>query len=111
MSAPRAFAHKGGLHASAVEKDPRSYEHIDPALVGNARDIVVSDQAGRVQPARPLPRDRARDRRRRPSGSATLVDLVKAREDDGYAYDGAEASFELLARRALGRGAGLLPTC
>ena len=55
MSAPRAFAHKGGLHASAVAKDPRSYEHIDPALVGNARDIVVSDQAGRsnLLPASP----------------------------------------------------------
>ena len=48
MSATAAFAHKGGLHVSAVEKDPRSYEHIDPALVGNRRHIVVSDQAGRA---------------------------------------------------------------
>ena len=47
MSARRAFAHKGGLHVSAVEKDPRCYEHIDPAAVGNRRHIVVSDQAGR----------------------------------------------------------------
>ena len=42
-----AFAHKGGLHVSAVEKDPRTYEHIDPSLVGNRRAVLVSDQAGR----------------------------------------------------------------
>ena len=43
----RAFAHKGGLHVSAVEKDPKTYEHVDPEIVGNQRIIVVSDQAGR----------------------------------------------------------------
>ena len=48
MSATCAFAHKGGLHVSAVEKDPRTYEHIEPALVGNRRHIVVSDQSGRA---------------------------------------------------------------
>jgi 2-isopropylmalate synthase len=97
-----AFAHKGGLHVSAVEKDPRTYEHIEPALVGNRRHIVVSDQSGR---ANILARFRdiglavdADDPK-----IATLVETVKAREYDGYAYDGAEASFELLARRALGR--------
>ena len=96
-----AFAHKGGLHVSAVEKDPASYEHIDPATVGNQRTIVVSDQAGR---SNLLARFReigieidAKDER-----INTLVDLVKRREYDGYAYDGAEASFELLARRGLG---------
>jgi 2-isopropylmalate synthase len=97
-----AFAHKGGLHVSAVEKDPRTYEHIEPGLVGNRRHIVVSDQSGR---ANILARFRdiglavdADDPK-----IATLVETVKAREYDGYAYDGAEASFELLARRALGR--------
>nr|WP_157618983.1 citramalate synthase [Skermanella stibiiresistens] len=96
-----AFAHKGGLHVSAVEKDPTSYEHVDPARLGNRRTIVVSDQAGR---SNLLARFReigieidARDER-----IGDLVDLVKRREYDGYAYDGAEASFELLARRALG---------
>ena len=95
-----AFAHKGGLHVSAVEKDPRSYEHLDPALVGNRRHVVVSDQAGR---ANILARFReigievdADDPK-----LGELVELVKAREHDGYTYDGAEASFELLARRAL----------
>ncbi len=96
-----AFAHKGGLHVSAVEKDPRTYEHIEPALVGNRRHVVVSDQSGR---ANILARFReiglavdAADPK-----VASLVETVKAREFDGYAYDGAEASFELLARRALG---------
>jgi 2-isopropylmalate synthase len=97
-----AFAHKGGLHVSAVEKDPRTYEHIDPALVGNARHIVVSDQSGRsniVARFREIGLDIAGDDPRLPA----LVDTVKTREYEGYAYDGAEASFELLARRALGR--------
>ncbi len=95
-----AFAHKGGLHVSAVEKDPRSYEHIDPALVGNARKIVVSDQAGRsniLARLREIGIDVPTDH---PKLNA-LLDEVKSREFDGYAYDGAEASFELLARRIL----------
>ncbi len=96
-----AFAHKGGLHVSAVEKDPRTYEHIDPALVGNRRHVVVSDQAGRSNIlARfrelDIDVDVADDRLN------ALIETVKAREFEGYAYDGAEASFELLARRALG---------
>ena len=95
-----AFAHKAGLHVSAVEKDPACYEHVDPALVGNARHIVVSDQAGR---SNILARFReiglaveADD-----SKLTRLVEKVKEREYQGYAYDGAEASFELLARREL----------
>ena len=96
----RAFAHKGGLHVSAVEKDPRTYEHVDPEVVGNQRIIVVSDQAGRsnimarfrqigleVDPKHP--------------GVARLLEIVKERESEGYAYDGADASFELLARHEL----------
>ena len=96
-----AFAHKGGLHGSAVEKDSRTYEHVDPALVGNRRHVVVSDQAGRSSIlARfrelDIDVDVADDR------LGALIEMVKAREFEGYAYDGAEASFELLARRALG---------
>ncbi len=96
-----AFAHKGGLHVSAVEKDPRSYEHIDPATVGNHRHVVVSDQAGR---ANLLARLREIGIAVEPDHPklAALLDEVKAREFAGYAYDGAEASFELLARRTLG---------
>ena len=96
-----AFAHKGGLHVSAVEKDPRSYEHIEPERVGNRRNIVVSDQSGR---ANILARFREIGLEIDPKSPKVnqLVEDVKAREFDGYAYDGAEASFELLARRALG---------
>ena len=96
-----AFAHKGGLHASAVEKDPRTYEHVDPALVGNRRHVVVSDQAGR---SNMLARFRELDIDAEVAEGElnSLIETVKAREFEGYAYDGAEASFELLARRALG---------
>lgn len=96
-----AFAHKGGLHVSAIEKDPRTYEHIPPELVGNTRHILVSDQAGRsniVNRCREIGIDISADSPR----IGALVDLVKTREYEGYAYDGAEASFELLARRLTG---------
>ncbi len=97
-----AFAHKGGLHASAVLRDPSFYEHIDPALVGNSRDILVSDQAGRSNLVRRLeemglaieiPREQV----------GALLATIKEREAHGYSYDGASASFELLVRRALGQ--------
>ena len=96
-----AFAHKGGLHVSAVEKDPRTYEHIEPAKVGNRRHIVVSDQAGRANILarfREIGLDIAADHPK----LGRLIDEVKQREHDGFAYDGADASFELLARRMLG---------
>jgi 2-isopropylmalate synthase len=97
-----AFAHKGGLHVSAVEKDPRSYEHVPPESVGNARHIVVSDQAGRsniLARLREVGIEVASDDASDAVGK--LVNEVKDREYEGYSYDGAEASFELLARRAL----------
>lgn len=96
-----AFAHKGGLHVSAVEKDPRTYEHIEPTLVGNRRHIVVSDQSGRANILARF-REIGLDIEADDGKVAALVETVKLREYDGYAYDGAEASFELLARRALG---------
>ncbi len=96
-----AFAHKGGLHVSAVAKDPRTYEHIDPPLVGNQRHIVVSDQAGRANILARLS-EVGIDLDPKDPGVNKLVEDVKAREFEGFAYDGAEASFELLARRARG---------
>lgn len=97
-----AFAHKAGLHASAILKNPATYEHVDPETVGNARVIPMSNQAGQsnlrarlvdagiaVQPGDPA--------------LGRILDLVKTREDAGYAYDGAQASFELLALAELGR--------
>jgi 2-isopropylmalate synthase len=95
-----AFAHKAGLHVSAVEKDPRCYEHVDPAAVGNRRHVVVSDQAGRSNLVARL-RDIGIELAPSDPKLGPLLDDVKAREFQGYAYDGAEASFELLARRAL----------
>ncbi len=97
-----AFAHKGGLHVSAVAKDPKSYEHIEPELVGNHRHIVVSDQAGRsniVARLEELGIDPQALGEAKLAGR--LVEEVKAKEYEGYAYDGAPASFELLARRLL----------
>lgn len=96
-----AFAHKGGLHVSAVARDPRTYEHVAPEAVGNRRTVVVSDQAGRSNILARFAElgiaiDRASPQVDR------LVALVKEREARGYAYDGAAASFELLARRTLG---------
>ncbi len=96
-----AFAHKGGVHVSAVEKDPRCYEHIVPELVGNHRHIVVSDQSGRSNILARF-REIGLDIDAEDPKIAKLVEAVKEREFYGYAYDGAEASFELLARRSLG---------
>ncbi|MBT7778306.1 MAG: citramalate synthase [Rhodospirillales bacterium] len=96
-----AFAHKGGLHVSAVEKDPRTYEHIEPAQVGNHRHIVVSDQAGRSNILARF-REIGIDIDDKDQKINRLVEVVKEREFYGYAYDGAEASFELLARSELG---------
>jgi len=98
----RAFTHKGGLHASAVAKDPRSYEHLDPERVGNRRHIVVSDQAGKSNVLARFAELGIEVDPKHPNVDK-LVRLVKQREFDGYAYDGAEASFALLARRMLGQ--------
>ncbi|MQP67596.1 citramalate synthase [Niveispirillum sp. SYP-B3756] len=97
-----AFAHKGGLHVSAVEKDPSSYEHVDPSLVGNRRHVLVSDQAGRSNILARL-REVGVEVDPKDERIGQLVEQVKRLEFEGYAYDGAEASFELLARRALGQ--------
>ncbi len=96
-----AFAHKGGLHVSAMAKDSTSYEHIKPELVGNKRTILVSDKAGKSNVIDRLTQfgiDIKSDDER----VSALVHEVKQREKQGYAYEGAEASFELLARRMLG---------
>ena len=99
-----AFTHKAGLHASAILKDPASYEHVPPESVGNERVVPMSNQAGQSNLRRRLAEmgltvDKG-DKR-----LARILETVKRREDEGYAYDSAQASFELLARREL----GLLP--
>ncbi|MBC8038658.1 MAG: citramalate synthase [Rhizobiales bacterium] len=96
-----AFATKAGIHASAIVKEPETYEHVPPETVGNRRRMLVSDQAGKSNLVAELQRigmTVAKDDTRL---DALLRD-VKEREAQGYAYDGADASFELLARRTLG---------
>jgi len=95
-----AFATKAGIHASALLKEPETYEHVPPESVGNERRILVSKQGGRSSLTSALERlglpadkDDARVQ--------ALLDEVKSREDQGYSYEAAEASFELLARRSL----------
>ncbi len=96
-----AFAHKGGVHASAVNKNPKSYEHIEPELVGNHRQILVSNQAGRANIVKQL-NDINIDADHYPKGDiAALIETIKERESKGYAYESADASFELLAHQML----------
>lgn len=95
-----AFAHKGGLHVSAMNKDSKSYEHIEPATVGNERLILVSDKAGRANVLNRLAQMGLKvDENDEHIGD--LVRVVKEREAAGYAYEDAEASFELMARKLL----------
>ena len=96
-----AFAHKGGIHVSAVQKDPRTYEHVPPEAVGNRRRLLVSDQGGRSNILAELDRIGIAVPKNDPR-IARLLDEVKEREANGYAYEAADASFELLARRMLG---------
>ncbi|HEV8033909.1 citramalate synthase [Yoonia sp.] len=96
-----AFAHKSGLHASAIAKDPSTYEHIDPALVGNTRIVPMSNQAGQSNlRARLL--EAGLEVAADDPALARIVERVKEREAQGYSYDTAQASFELLAREELG---------
>lgn len=95
-----AFATKAGIHASAILKEPETYEHVAPDSVGNARRLLVSKQSGKSNLLSVLARlglDTDGDDPR----VATLLDVVKERESQGYSYEAAEASFELLARRYL----------
>ncbi|MEC8675075.1 MAG: citramalate synthase [Pseudomonadota bacterium] len=97
-----AFAHKGGLHVSAVQKDPRTYEHIPPEAVGNRRYIVVSDQAGKSNILARLA-ELGIDVDKNDPQVGRLVEEIKTLEAHGYAFDEAEASFELMARGFLGQ--------
>ena len=96
-----AFSHKGGMHVSAVQKDPKTYEHINPEEVGNSRNIVVSDQSGQSNIMSRLNSIGIKVEKNDPK-IKKLLEEVKDREFIGYSYDGADASFELLARRLMG---------
>ena len=102
-----AFVHKAGLHASAVLKAPETYEHVEPKVVGNARFIPMSNQAGQSNLRQRLAKAGIVVVGGDPRLAAILTE-VKAREDRGFAYDSAAASFELLARGDAGRIAAVL---
>jgi len=97
-----AFAHKGGIHVSAVLKNPATYEHVPPESVGNQRRILISDVSGKstvVEKAKEFRLDLSEK-----DGSVQrVVDALKEMEKKGYRYEGAEASFELLMKGALGK--------
>ena len=96
-----AFATKAGIHASALVKDPTTYEHVPPESVGNARNLMVSDQGGKSNFLDQLAKRGIEVDKSNPKLDS-LIAVVKEREAAGYAYEAAEASFELLARRRLG---------
>ncbi|HRJ69625.1 MAG TPA: alpha-isopropylmalate synthase regulatory domain-containing protein, partial [Beijerinckiaceae bacterium] len=97
-----AFATKAGIHASAVLKDPKTYEHVPPEAVGNRRLVLVSTQAGKSNVLSELERLGIAVEKSDPR-VARLLDEVKEREALGYSYEGADASFYILAQRVLGR--------
>ncbi|NOD96039.1 citramalate synthase [Ruegeria sp. HKCCD6228] len=97
-----AFAHKAGLHASAILKDPSTYEHVDPASIGNERIIPMSNQAGQSNLRKRLTEAGLSVKAGDPA-LGRILERIKDREAEGYSYDTAQASFELLARDELGQ--------
>ncbi|KPA22379.1 2-isopropylmalate synthase [Shimia sp. SK013] len=98
-----AFAHKAGLHASAILKNPTTYEHVEPSVVGNERIIPMSNQAGQSNLRKRLA-DAGLAVEKGDAALGEILNRIKEREAVGYSYDTAQASFELLARDALGLG-------
>ena len=93
-----AFSHKGGLHASAVEKNPSTYEHINPELVGNERNVIISNQAGKSNLLNQLKKmsiDLSNEK------VNDILQIIKEKESEGFSYDSALASFEVLVRKEL----------
>lgn len=92
-----AFTHKAGVHVSAVRKFPSAYEHISPEAVGNSRRVLISELAGRSNLLAKFQELQERD-----GDTASLIAKIKAREQEGYQFEGAEASVALMVRRQLG---------
>jgi 2-isopropylmalate synthase len=97
-----AFAHKGGIHVSAVERNPLTYEHIQPELIGNSRRIVISDQAG-LSNVLAKARSFGIHLDKQDPTCRQILQRLKVLENEGYQFEAAEASFELLMREALGQ--------
>jgi len=96
-----AFAHKGGVHVSAVLKSPETYEHVDPALVGNSRRVLISDLSGESNVLAKA-REFGIELRKGDPVTRKILERLKALEYEGYQFEGAEASFELLVKKELG---------
>jgi 2-isopropylmalate synthase len=96
-----AFAHKAGLHVDAMRKNPETYEHVDPTLVGNERRILVSELSGASTILEKVQRDHLELRKDSPETKAILRRVTEL-EHQGYSFEGAEASFELLVKKATG---------
>ncbi len=94
-----AFAHKGGMHAAAVEADARTFEHLDPEAVGNSREVLISELAGRGSV---ISRASRAGIELTDAGALAAIEQIKEREHRGYHYEAADASFELLLRREAG---------
>ena len=96
-----AFAHKGGIHVSAVLKHPETYEHVDPEAVGNHRRVLVSELSGQSNVLWKA-REYGIDLDKNTPDARRILEMLKRLEDEGFQFEGAEASFELLMERALG---------
>ncbi len=96
-----AFAHKAGIHVSAIERNSLTYEHIAPTAVGNERKILVSELSGKSNIASKA-KEFSLDIENDPQAAAKIIDLVKKAEHNGYQFENADASFNLLTRKALG---------
>lgn len=96
-----SFAHKGGMHVSAILKAPETYEHLKPELVGNDRRVLVSELAGQSNIQFKADKLGIRLDKNNPA-TKQIIETIKEREHQGYQYEGAEASFELLLREGLG---------
>ncbi|HEY2167462.1 MAG TPA: citramalate synthase [Jatrophihabitantaceae bacterium] len=103
-----AFAHKAGLHASAIKISPELYNHLDPEVVGNAQRILVTEMAGRAS-VELKSQELGVDLSERPDVVSKVVDRVKDREAAGWSYEAADASFELLVRDELAGPAAVEP--
>ncbi len=97
-----AFAHKGGVHINAVMKNPQTYEHIDPTFVGNHRRFLVSEVGGRTNIMLKA-KELAMDLKKESPETRTILEKIQARENEGYQYEAAEASFELLIHEVTGK--------
>lgn len=97
-----AFAHKAGMHADGVNKSSHSFEHIDPAKIGNERRFLISEMAGRTSLLKKINKIAPSLTKDSPE-TAAIIDRIKALEYDGYQFEGAEGSFELIVRKQLGK--------